>query len=44
MLKEYEKLALEVPVKDSFILEDIDTPEDYQNLLKHYRESRLIVK
>jgi molybdenum cofactor cytidylyltransferase len=44
VLKEHETLALEVPVKDSFILEDIDTPEDYQNLLKHYRESRLIVK
>ena len=44
VLKEYEKLTLEVPVKDSFILEDIDTPEDYLELLKHYRESRLIVK
>jgi CTP:molybdopterin cytidylyltransferase MocA len=38
VLKSYEKLALEVPVPDSNILFDIDTPEDYQELLKHYRE------
>ena len=38
VLKAHEKLALEVPVNDNFILEDIDTPEDYQRLLKLYRE------
>jgi molybdenum cofactor cytidylyltransferase len=37
VLKAHEKLALEVPVEDNFILDDIDTPEDYQELLKHYR-------
>lgn len=36
VLKSYEKLALEVPVPDSFILLDIDAPEDYQELLKRY--------
>jgi len=44
VLKEHEKLTIEISVKDNFILEDIDTAKDYQNLLKHYRESRLIVK
>jgi molybdenum cofactor cytidylyltransferase len=39
VLKSHEKLAREVPVADSFILFDIDTPEDYAALLeclKHY--------
>jgi len=36
VLKAHEKLALEVPVNDKFILEDIDNPEDYQRLLQHY--------
>jgi len=37
-LESYEKLARDIPVSDSFILFDIDTPEDYQKLLKSYRE------
>jgi len=36
VLKSHEKLALEVPVPDSFILDDIDTPENYQALLEHF--------
>jgi len=32
-----EKSALDIPVTDSSILFDIDTPEDYENLLKRYR-------
>jgi molybdenum cofactor cytidylyltransferase len=38
VLNTCEKLTLEVGVDDNFILEDIDTPEDYQRLLKLYRE------
>jgi molybdenum cofactor cytidylyltransferase len=37
-LKMYEKSAFEVPVNDEFILLDIDTPEDYKNLLVRYRQ------
>jgi molybdenum cofactor cytidylyltransferase len=36
VLKAYEKLALEVPMPDSFILFDIDTPENYQALLERF--------
>jgi CTP:molybdopterin cytidylyltransferase MocA len=38
VLKQHENIALEVAVDDSFILEDIDTTEDYKNLLKLYRD------
>ncbi len=38
ILKAHEKLALEVVVEDSFILEDIDTPADYQKLLNQYKQ------
>jgi molybdenum cofactor cytidylyltransferase len=37
VLKSQEKRAIEVSVADSFILFDIDTPEDYAALLEHYR-------
>jgi len=37
LLKTHDKSALEVPVNDANILLDIDTPEDYENLLKRYR-------
>jgi molybdenum cofactor cytidylyltransferase len=37
-LKTYDKSALEVAVNDANILLDIDTPEDYENLLKRYRQ------
>jgi len=37
VLELHEKLALEVPVPDSFILFDIDTPENYQALLERFR-------
>jgi CTP:molybdopterin cytidylyltransferase MocA len=40
VLKSYEKLALEVPVPDSLILFDIDTPEDYAALLQRFQRSR----
>jgi molybdopterin-binding protein len=32
------EIIVEIAVEDSFILEDIDTPEDYQELLKYYSE------
>jgi molybdenum cofactor cytidylyltransferase len=34
VLETYKKLEMEVPVDDKYILFDIDTPEDYQQLLK----------
>jgi molybdenum cofactor cytidylyltransferase len=34
VLSAYENLTLEIAVDDRFILKDIDTPEDYQELLK----------
>jgi molybdenum cofactor cytidylyltransferase len=37
VLDSQEKLALEIAVPDSNILFDIDTPEDYAALLKHYQ-------
>jgi molybdenum cofactor cytidylyltransferase len=37
VLKSEEKSAREVPVPDSFILFDIDTPDDYAALLKRYQ-------
>jgi len=37
VLRSQEKLALEVPVPDSFILFDIDTPEDYAALLERFK-------
>jgi molybdenum cofactor cytidylyltransferase len=37
VLKAHEKLALEIAVPDSFILLDIDTPEDYAALLERLR-------
>jgi molybdenum cofactor cytidylyltransferase len=40
VLRPQEKLALEVPVNDSFILRDIDTPEDYAALLKSFAENK----
>jgi molybdenum cofactor cytidylyltransferase len=36
-LESQEKLGLEVPVADSNILFDIDTPEDYKELLKRFQ-------
>jgi molybdenum cofactor cytidylyltransferase len=39
VLKSKERLALEVPVPDSFILFDIDTPEDYAELLECFKKS-----
>jgi CTP:molybdopterin cytidylyltransferase MocA len=44
VLKSKEKLAREVPVRDSFILFDIDTPEDYAALLVKYKNSRATVE
>lgn len=40
VLKSKERLALEVPVPDSFILFDIDTPEDYAELREHFKRLR----
>jgi CTP:molybdopterin cytidylyltransferase MocA len=37
VLKAHEKRAMEVPVADSYILYDIDTPEDYEALMESYR-------
>jgi molybdenum cofactor cytidylyltransferase len=37
VLKAHEKRSMEVPVADSYILLDIDTPEDYEALLESYR-------
>jgi molybdenum cofactor cytidylyltransferase len=37
VLRSREELALEVPVPDSFILFDIDTPEDYAELLERFK-------
>lgn len=36
-LKSHEDIALNLAVDDSFILFDIDTPEDYKELQKQYR-------
>jgi putative nucleotidyltransferase with HDIG domain len=41
VLKSQEKLALEVPVADSHILFDIDTPDDYRLLLERYRRNEV---
>lgn len=40
VLKSKERLALEVPVPDSSILFDIDTPEDYAALLERFKRLR----
>jgi molybdenum cofactor cytidylyltransferase len=40
VLRAYEKLALEVPVADSNILFDIDTPGDYAALLERFERLR----
>jgi molybdenum cofactor cytidylyltransferase len=40
VLKSHEKLAREVPVADSNILFDIDTPEDYKALLELFKHLR----
>jgi molybdenum cofactor cytidylyltransferase len=40
VLKSKEKLAVEVPVNDSFVLFDIDTPEDYAELLTRFTEEK----
>ena len=40
VLKSHEKMALEVPVTDSNILFDIDTPEDYKELLERFKGLR----
>jgi molybdenum cofactor cytidylyltransferase len=37
LLKKHENLAVEVPVDDRFILFDVDTPENYQELLTLYQ-------
>jgi molybdenum cofactor cytidylyltransferase len=37
VLHSQEKLAREIPVADSFILFDVDTPEDYVRLLERFR-------
>jgi molybdenum cofactor cytidylyltransferase len=37
-LKSKEQLAINLPVNDSFILFDIDTPEDYKKLQKLYSD------
>jgi molybdenum cofactor cytidylyltransferase len=37
-LEAHEKLALDIPVTDRFILFDIDTQADYRELLKQYHE------
>jgi molybdenum cofactor cytidylyltransferase len=37
ILVEHEKLAIEIQVDDEFILFDVDTPEDYQQLLEYTR-------
>jgi len=37
VLESFKKIALEVSVPDSFILFDIDTPENYQVLLERFR-------
>jgi molybdenum cofactor cytidylyltransferase len=36
-LRSQEKLALEIPVADRNILFDVDTPEDYQELLRRFQ-------
>jgi molybdenum cofactor cytidylyltransferase len=40
-LNSHEKLALEVPVADSNILFDIDTPEDYAVLLERFQRGEV---
>jgi molybdenum cofactor cytidylyltransferase len=40
-LKSQEDMALEVPVADSNILFDIDTPDDYELLLEQYRRDEV---
>jgi molybdenum cofactor cytidylyltransferase len=37
ILESQEKMALDIPVADSFILCDIDTQEDHLRLIEHYR-------
>jgi CTP:molybdopterin cytidylyltransferase MocA/HD superfamily phosphohydrolase YqeK len=37
VLESHRDLALEAPVADSFVLFDIDTPEDYRELLERFR-------
>ncbi len=37
VLKAREKRSMEVPVADSYVLLDIDTPEDYAVLMKRFR-------
>jgi molybdenum cofactor cytidylyltransferase len=37
LLEKHANQAFEVAVKDSFILFDVDTPEDYKELLRRYR-------
>jgi molybdenum cofactor cytidylyltransferase len=37
VMKAHEDIALDLPVDDRFILFDVDTPEDYQELVKQYR-------
>jgi len=39
VLKSKESLAREITVPDSFILFDIDTPEDYAALLERFKQS-----
>jgi molybdenum cofactor cytidylyltransferase len=43
-LKSKEQLAINIPVNDSFILFDIDTPEDYIKLKKLYSDNARILK
>jgi molybdenum cofactor cytidylyltransferase len=43
-LKTKEQLAINLPVNDSFILFDIDTPEDYLKLQKLYNDNDRIRK
>jgi molybdenum cofactor cytidylyltransferase len=38
VLKAHENISLEVHVEDKLILFDVDTPEDYQELLKRYQQ------
>lgn len=43
-LKLHDDIALNVPVNDSFILFDIDTPDDYQELQKRYMDCSRILE
>lgn len=40
VLRSKERLALEVPVADRYVLFDIDTPEDYAALLERFAEDK----